>query len=231
MTHVHVPHGRRLRAADGSCPIPYPGGIMRSKKIAAAVAALLRTTAGAVASTATRATAAVNFEVESLDGIRQQRRPPDAGAGQYAVFARGHAPVCRRPQPAGGRAEHPADQQPDLQRRSPERLLRTPRLAVGLDVGSVPGPHLRAGSRRYRGRQHPIQRQRSAGDVHRHARRHPVHTGRGGCRAPARPTLASRSTPSTPTSTPGPCTAGRSSAWSGCATARSTATWPTTRPR
>jgi hypothetical protein len=52
---------------------------MRSKRIAAAVVMLLSTTAGAVAGTATRATAAVGFEVESLDGFGNNVARPTQG--------------------------------------------------------------------------------------------------------------------------------------------------------
>jgi len=52
---------------------------MRSKRIAAAVVMVLSTTAGAVASSATRATAAVGFEVQSLDGFGNNVARPTQG--------------------------------------------------------------------------------------------------------------------------------------------------------
>ena len=83
---------------------------------------------------------------------RQQRRQPDLGPGRPAYsrvaparYADGiGAPV------AG--PERPLRQQPDLQRQQPEPVLRAPRHPVGLRLGPVPRPHLRAapGDRRHR---------------------------------------------------------------------------------
>ena len=57
---------------------------------------------------------------------------------------------------------------------------------------------------------------------------HPVHPVERGRRHRRHQRSRSRRTPSARTSTPGPCTAARRSAWNGCARVRSTATWPTT---
>jgi len=76
---------------------------MRSARIAFAVLAALATTAGAVASNATRATAAVSFEIESLDGFGNNVAHPTQGQAN-TPYARVAAPryADGRSQPVAG---------------------------------------------------------------------------------------------------------------------------------
>src|SRR5690349_9185269 len=76
---------------------------MRSARIAFAVLAALATTAGAVASNATRATAAVSFEVESLDGSGNNVARPAQGQAN-TPYSRVAAPryADGRSQPVSG---------------------------------------------------------------------------------------------------------------------------------
>ena len=78
---------------------------------------------------------------------REQRRSPELGLGGPAL------PACRRRLLRGRRQEDvraaavPVHQQPHLQRRRAEPLLRERRLPVGLGLGPVPGSHVRPAQR------------------------------------------------------------------------------------
>ena len=71
-------------------------------------------------------------------------RPGARPAGRTCGSDRPATPTASAPPVAG--PEQPLRQQPDLQRHQPEPVLRAPRHPVGLRLGSVPRPHLRAAS-------------------------------------------------------------------------------------
>ena len=118
---------------------------------------------------------------------RQQRRPCRLGPGRHAV-RRGRGPELRRTaigRMVGG-AARAVHQQPDLQRRRAEPLLRERRLAVGLGLGPVHRPRLRP-ARRDAGRVDAdrVRRRRSARVVHERLRRDRLLRARPPRRAPA----------------------------------------------
>ena len=161
--------------------------------------------------------------------------PTPPGAGPAARTCGSGQPLRRRHRLAVGGPERPQRQQPDLQRREPERLLRAPRHPVGLRVGSVPRPHLRpAGGRPAPRRPPPTSRSTRPTRWRRSPTTSASSRSTGRRRRPgpvrARRTRASRPTPRTATSTRTPCTAAPTPGWTGCAPARWTATRPTTRP-
>ena len=84
-------------------------------------------------------------EIRTLDGSGNNRNHPDWGKAdtQYLrVAPANYADGDRRRRSAGRRRRYVSNR--DLQRRRPERLLRERRHPVGLGVGPVPRPHLRA---------------------------------------------------------------------------------------
>ena len=143
-----------------------------------AVAALVT---GGIIAIAPSASASVPFEVESLDGGGNNVAHPTWGQAGQPYARVGHGSLRRWHRPAGQRAQRPLDQQPHLQRHERERVLRAPGQPVGLAVGPVPRPHLRAarGGRADRDRdEHRVQRERPAGVLHQHARRRSRSTAR-----------------------------------------------------
>ena len=89
-----------------------------------------------VALTTNTASAAVPFEIQSLDGSGNNVANPTWGAGRHQLLAAGSGPLRRRRRHADRRAQHAVHQQPDLQRRQPEPVLRARRHPVGLRRGA-----------------------------------------------------------------------------------------------
>ena len=173
---------------------------------------LLRTVAGlaAVAAMALLPGVASGFEARSLTGAGNNLAHPDWGAvGQPytrlapADYADGAGQMVEGPEPA-------LCQQPRLQLARRRPLLRAQRQPVGLGLGPVPGPQLRP--RRTGQDDAPIPFDapiRSSASKTRSDRSRSRATPSRPAPAPVRPIPASRSTRSTPTSTPGRSTAAR----------------------
>ena len=124
----------------------------------------------------------LGFEVQSLDGGGNNRAHPEwgrVGTNYARVAPARYADGLSAPMPGpNGRR----GQQPRLQRREPEPVLGTQRHPVGLRLGTVPGPHVRAAPRARRRRhpgselpQHRLRPERSDGGVRQRHRIHPVH--------------------------------------------------------
>ena len=114
--------------------------------VALGVAGLLAV--AGIVTVAQTAQAAVPFPIESLDGSGNNVANPtwgQAGRPYARVAPAAYADGIGTPV---DRTERPVRQQPHLQRRQPERVLRAPGHPVGLDVGPVPRPHLRPARQR-----------------------------------------------------------------------------------
>ena len=112
---------------------------------------------------------------------RQQRPPSGVGRRRDDLSAHRPAGLRRRHRIDGRRAVAALRQQPDLQRRRPEPLLRERRHPVGLGLGAVRRPRHRARRRAPgRGRADRVQRRRPARALHRRPRpdRLLAHAGR-----------------------------------------------------
>ena len=104
--------------------------------------------------------------VETLDGSSNNARHAEWGQSFTQYPARCDRELRRQHARDAGRPSRALHQQPHLQRRRAERLLRERRVPVGVRLGPVPRPHLRP-ARRDAGRrsQHPVRRQRPARGV------------------------------------------------------------------
>ena len=157
--------------------------------------------------------------VRTLDG--SGNNPGHAGWGQAGTqYSRVGAPNYADGIGAdGGRAAQPLRQQPDLQRRRPEHVLGERRLAVGLGLGPVPRPRLRA-ARRDAGRDRAdrVRRRRSAGGVPRTTSASIDFSRTPAAPGPGSRTRGSRSTRSPASSTARGSTAAPTRGSTGCAT-------------
>ena len=133
--------GGRGRARE---PVPTPaprigrGLAMRGKLVPALVAATALVFPAAASAQTRRLQRAI------AGRQRQQPRPPDVGAGRRAVPPARAGELRGRHQDARQRPADPLRQQPHLQRRRPEPVLGAQRHPVGIRVGPVHGPHVRA---------------------------------------------------------------------------------------
>ena len=84
------------------------------------------------------------LEIRSLDGSGNNQRHSGWGAAGTIYLRRRFGELRRRSRSDGARTQRSLHQQPDLQRLRSERLLAPRRDAMGLDVGPVPRPHVRA---------------------------------------------------------------------------------------
>ena len=89
---------------------------------------------------------AADSTLRSLDGSGNNVRHPDWGQAN-TPYTRVAPPNYADGVGAGRRATHALRQQPDLQRHRTEPVLRERRDAVGVGLGAVPRPHLRAAAR------------------------------------------------------------------------------------
>ena len=174
--------------------------------------------------------AAFDSRIRTLDGSENTVLHL-TGASRNAVPTSRAGPVRGRHREARHRPTHPVGQQSDLQRRLPEPVLGERRHTVGIHLGSVHGPHVRAptGGRR-RERADPASARRTRSRTSRTTSARSPSRARLQRREPDEARRASRSTPSAATSTRGPSTAGRMSGSSGCAKGRSTGGSRTTAP-